>query len=154
MATCTLRNFEATDSDHLLGWYRADQTGMESLLGQPIPNDTQFMRLFNELFSAALKHHVRFWMVERDSQPLGVFLMTHFEPQEGSVRAHIYVDSAQRQHSFEAGKVINDTLASEVAASGVKRVYAQQPRAQRGAFALAKRMGFKEVPTVMLVKEL
>ena len=154
MDTCTLRDFQETDSDWLLEWYRADQAGMADLLGVDVSDETKFMAACNALFEATLQHHARLWMVERATQPLGFFLMTNFDPTTHSARVHIYVDPDQRRYSFQAAQSIGDTVIKTLKDVGVEQLYATQPRAHRGAYAVAKRMGFHELPTVMLVKEL
>lgn len=154
MPECSLREFEQSDSDWLRAWYQADQKGMEALMGIDLPQESTYMAACNALFDTVLQGQARFWMLDREKQPMGFFLMTDFAPDNSTARVHIYVDPEQRRYSLKAAKSIEAALTSTLVEIGMKQVIASQPRDQRGAHALAKRMGFTEIPRVLLTKEL
>ena len=154
MSECNLREFEQTDADCLRAWYQADRTGMEALMGIDLPQESTYMEALSALFDVILQGQARLWMLDREQHPMGFFLMTDFAPDNSTARVHIYVDPKQRRHSLKAAKSIEEALTSTLVKIGMKQVIASQPRNQRGAHALAKRMGFTEIQRIILTKEL
>lgn len=154
MPECSLREYAEADANWLREWYQADRPGMESLMGFSLPQESTYMGALSALFDVILQGQARFWMLDREQQPMGFFLMTDFAPDNSTARVHIYVDPKQRRYSLKAAKSIEEALTSTLVKIGMKQVIASQPRDQRGAHALAKRMGFTELPRILLMKEL
>jgi len=154
MAAYTLRTFEDTDPDWLRAWYRTDKVGMESFFGIPLEEEATYLGAFNTVLQGVRAGRAEFWMLDCDTEPMGFFLMTDFTPDGRAARIHIYIDVDQRRHSFRAAKVIESTLTRRMQERGLTHVVASQPRTHRGAHALAKRLGFHEMPQMWLTKEL
>ena len=98
-------------------------------------------------------HRVRIDM-DYDDEPMGFFLVTDIEPQRKMARIHIYVGPDQRRYSLKASQALEQVVVPQLREMGVRTMVASQPFEQRGAYGLAKRMGFTPVPTVMLTKEI
>ena len=154
MAACTLRPFNETDPDWLLEWYRADRKGLEDFMGMELPNETQYMHVLQAMLDTVLQGAAMFWMLEREDHPLGFFLMTDFTEANRCARIHIYMDPEQRRYSIQAAKAIDTALTLQMKKRGLQQVIASMGTANKGAHALAKRMGFHTLPQVILAKEI
>lgn len=137
-----------------MAWYDADPKGMESFMGVSLEAPEACMTAFNRIFEGVIAFQARFWMMDYNDEPMGFFLVTDIEPQRKMARIHIYVGPDQRRYSLKASQVLEQVIAPQLREMGVRTVVASQPFDQRGAYGLAKRMGFTPVPTVMLTKEI
>ena len=151
---CIVRQFKESDSDWLMEWYKADRKGMESFMGVPLEAPEACMSAFNRIFEGVIAFQARFWVMDLDEEPMGFFLVTDIDRQRHLARIHIYVGPDHRRYSLKVAQVLDDVLVPELREMGVRTVVASQPFEQRGAYGLAKRMGFTPVPTVMLTKEI
>jgi RimJ/RimL family protein N-acetyltransferase len=151
----TLRAFQEADGKHLLKWYENDVAGLQSLFGPQtkLSADFECMAAFNDLFEAVRRGYALFWMIDKDTAPLGFFTLTHIPADRSSAMAHIYIDAAQRRYSLYAAKAIDKTLADTLAGAGMSRIFASIGGGP-GAVHLAKRLGFTVPETVLMAKTL
>jgi RimJ/RimL family protein N-acetyltransferase len=151
----TLRAFQESDGEHLLKWYAEDVAGLQALFGPQtkLSADFECMAAFNDLFEAVRRGYALFWMIDKDTAPLGFFTLTHIPADRSSGMAHIYIDASQRRYSLQAAKAIDETLTDTLAGIGMSRVFASISGG-RGAVHLAKRLGFTVPETVLLTKTL
>ena len=151
----TLRAFRESDGEHLLKWYENDVAGLQSLFGPQtkLSEDFECMAAFNDLFEAVRRGYALFWMIDKDTTPLGFFALTHIPENRTTAMAHLYIDAAQRRYSLHAAKAIEETLTETLAGIGMSQVFASISGG-KGAMHIAKCLGFKVPEAVMLTKTL
>jgi hypothetical protein len=151
----TLRAFQEADGKHLLKWYEDDVAGLQSLFGPQtqLSEDYECLAAFNNLFEAVRRGYALFWMIEKDTEPLGFFTLTHIPADRASAMAHIYIDKKQRRYSIQAAQAIDGPLSKSLASTGMSRLFASITGGP-GAVHLAKRLGFTLPKTVLMEKTL
>ena len=150
MATITLRPFGPDDPTTLAEWYEDDRTGLEAVMGVPLPDALDCTMAFNTLFQAQQEGRTIFRMADCDDRSVGFTLLSDLTPKGDAGRPHIYVVPAERRHSFAVAKE-GESVVKQL---GVRHLMASIDPENRRSRLFAKRLGYETVPHLILRKEL
>lgn len=150
MAEIRLRPFEPADSEALSVWYGHDPQGLEALMGTPLPDPIGCTLAFN----AILQHHAEgrsiFLMAVCDDRSIGCVIVSDLSSEWDKGRPHIYIVPDERRHSFAVARA-GEQMAQQL---GIQHFMISVDPKNRRSLLFAKRLGYTDIPHLILRKEL
>jgi RimJ/RimL family protein N-acetyltransferase len=150
MSDIMFRAFDVGDPPRILQWYQKDRTGMESIMGQEIPDELACTLLINSLLQAASQGMALFYLIDVDSETIGFAGLTHMTPSKDFGQPHIYIEPTSRRFSVRAARAA-ESYASQI---GIKNFMASIETHNKRGLALMKHLGYSEIPRKSFLKEL
>jgi RimJ/RimL family protein N-acetyltransferase len=149
MSEITLRGFSMEDPAYLAQWYRDDREGIEAIMGIELPSELQSTMAFNTILEKQQHETAIFRMAYRENEPIGFAFVTHISPEDRSGLASYYVAKEKRRYSLDVFRESE----REAKRLGFRGFLVAIDQSNGRSLKIAKRLGYKEVKRVMLVKE-
>ena len=149
MSEITLRAFSMEDPAYLSQWYRDDREGIEAIMGIELPSELQSTMAFNTILEKQQHETTIFRMAYRENEPIGFAFVTHISPEDRSGLASYYVAKEKRRYSLDVFRESE----REAKRLGFRGFLVAIDQSNGRSLKIAKRLGYKEVKRVMLVKE-